>query len=115
MRVQGKVWGDTRCVFAAHDVEVHRIAVRKGGYCSRHLHHSKHNMFYVDVGELIISLWQPSGQLDLTHLKAGESCDVPPGVLHKFAAIKETIAWEIYFVELDQEDIHREDEGGVAV
>ena len=39
--IQGKVWGSTGPLFFKNNVEIHRIEVVKGGFCSKHKH--EHN------------------------------------------------------------------------
>ena len=112
---QGKVWGTTQELFACDNVEVHRIEVRAGGYCSSHYHAHKHNLFYVESGTLDITVTQHDGTADKTRLSEGEMCEVPPMLVHQFEAIRETVALEIYYVEPLEisEDIVRRSAGGI--
>ena len=48
--IEGKVWGSTEPILQSPAVEIHRINVKKDGYCSQHKHQSKINMFYVISG-----------------------------------------------------------------
>ena len=48
--IEGKVWGTTEPLIVNSSLEVHRITVIKGGYCSLHKHQSKYNAFYVMKG-----------------------------------------------------------------
>jgi len=106
-----KIWGTTQPVFFGNNVEMHRIEVDSGGYCSKHIHNSKFNMFYVECGELRID--QSVGCfVDSTVLCQGDSMTVSPRVAHKFIALRDTIAYEIYWSILDKEDIVRETQGG---
>ena len=51
---------------------------------------------------------------DVTVLTAGQITDVPPGVLHRFHALTEVLAMEIYWVQLRVDDIERTDQlGGI--
>ena len=112
--MQGKVWGRTSLLFAANNVEVHRIEGDAGGYCSRHCHAHKHNMFYVESGRLQIEVWACfTAKPDVTVLGPGESCSVPPNAEHRFTVLEPCIALEVYWVELDSEDILRMDVGGI--
>lgn len=110
---QGKIWGLTERIFGHNNVEVHRIDVKKGGYCSKHHHVNKYNLFYVEVGALEITFYQDNGLEDKTFLGAGDSLVVPPGKWHRFEATESTVAYEIYWSDLDPDDIVREDHGGV--
>jgi len=113
--VRGKVWGNTSCLFCKNNTEIHRIEAKKNAYCSKHLHKLKYNMFYVERGELRVVIYRPdAGKIieDVTDLKAGQSTFVEPGLLHEFIAIKDCIAYEIYWTELSPTDIERESVGG---
>lgn len=110
----GKVWGSTQSLFHANNVEVHRISIVPGGYCSKHKHLNKWNLFYVESGKLQVEIWrEKSGLRDETEISTGEMFAVPPGEFHRFRALTDVIAYEIYWVELDPNDIIRETVGGV--
>lgn len=114
--VQGKVWGSTQLLFAFNSVEIHRIKIRKGGYCSHHQHRHKWNRFVVQSGNLDVHIeqeWTRPGDtgpvVDVTHLLPGGVTDVPPGVTHWFHAVEDDCeALEIYWVTLDALDIDRQ-------
>lgn len=113
MLKQGKVWGDTIELFNKNNVSIHRIFAKKDHFCSKHKHDFKHNVFYVESGKLKIEHWQIDyGLVDTTIVSAGESCSIPPQHYHKFTALEDTIAYEIYYVELNDNDIKRIDCGG---
>jgi hypothetical protein len=42
-------------------------------------------------------------------------CTVPPGDFHRFEALEDTQALEIYWVDLKENDIVREDHGGLKI
>jgi mannose-6-phosphate isomerase-like protein (cupin superfamily) len=109
---ENKIWGETALIWMGNNSEVHRIKVDAGGYCSKHYHKTKFNLFFVESGELVIDVWNDNGIVDKTVLKDGESTAVPPGVFHKFTATKDTQALEVYWVHLKTDDIVREDTGG---
>jgi len=111
---QGKVWGQTQPLFNKNNVEIHRIETNKGGYCSKHKHEFKHNCFYVEKGKLKITAWKNDYDLvDVTILTDGEATTVPPREYHTFEALEDSVCYEIYWVELSDKDIVREDCGGV--
>ena len=112
MEIQGKVWGITSKLFSKNNVEIHRIVGEKHGYCSKHKHVNKYNMFYVEHGALQIETWKDYGLVDKTILFSGQSCVVEPGQYHRFKVIEDVVAFEIYWVELDGNDIVRADHGG---
>lgn len=111
---QGKIWGTTWPLFNKNGVELHRIEVKAGGFCSLHHHEHKYNWFFVVSGELrIIEHKGDTGTIDTTTLEEWESCCVPPGNKHMFKAMADTVAFEAYWSELDPEDIIRDKPGGL--
>lgn len=108
----GKVWGKTEAIFARNNVEIHRIEVEKGGYCSKHRHDHKWNMFFVESGELEVVVWKGDDSHDSTLLLSGDNTAVPPGESHQFRAVTDVIAYEVYWTELNTNDIVRETIGG---
>jgi len=110
---QGKVWGTTQLLFFKNNVELHRISAEAGGYSSKHVHEHKFNAFYVESGKLKITAWKNDYDLvDETIITASQTTVVPPGEYHMFEALEDTIAYEIYWVELPEKDIVREGCGG---
>jgi len=110
-----KIWGTTSPIFCLNNVEVHRIEINTGGYCSKHIHKHKYNMFFVESGKLEVKQWQADSELiDRTILSTGEQTIVSPGVPHQFHALENTIAYELYWVSLEGEDIIRETHGGIT-
>ena len=110
----GKIWGDTVNIFSNHNFEFHRIQVKKGGYCSKHKHLHKFNGFYIESGELVISVWKEYNLVDKTILSTDEFTIVSPGEYHLFEAAKDTIAFELYWAKFDADDIVRENQGGTV-
>ena len=110
---EGKVWGQTIPLLQSPAVEIHRINIELGGYCSKHAHQSKINAFYVISGELEIKRWKDYKLVDSTGLNAGDLSIVPAGEYHQFMAHQETEALEIYWTELNHNDIMRENVGGI--
>jgi quercetin dioxygenase-like cupin family protein len=110
----GKIWGETRDLFCKNNVEIHRIEVKKGGYCSKHKHDNKYNAFFIEKGKLKIKVWKNDYDLiDETILSNQEMSVVKPKEYHIFEALEDTIAYEIYWVELSQNDIIRDTCRGV--
>jgi len=113
--IRGKIWGSTCRLIIQNNVEIHRIEVDKGGFCSEHKHEHKCNAFFVEKGCLEIIIYrQDAGQTikDRTILQNGDSTYIEPGVYHQFRALKNTIAFEMYWIELSQSDIIRKNVGG---
>lgn len=115
MEIQGKVWGDTTTIENRNGVCVNLITCKSGGHCSWHLHKSKYNRFVVIDGALTIEVEKNDYSLtDKTHLFDGDSMTVKPGEMHRFIAETDTVALEVYWVELT-EDIERRSCGGAQI
>jgi len=112
VRIQGKVWGETTCIFQTDTVSAHYLRIKEGGYCSDHQHRHKSNVFYVIRGKLKITINTGAGE-DRTVLTDGQSTAVPPGLWHKFEALEDTECIEIYRVFLQEPDIERRTIGGM--
>lgn len=114
MNIQGKIWGSTSLLFDKNNVAVHRILGKKGGYCSKHKHDQKYNLFYVERGSLKVEVWKKYGLVDTTILSGGQHCVIGPGEFHKFEIMEDnTLVIEIYWTELDENDIVRDSQGGI--
>ena len=116
MEKQGKVWGQTSCIWENNNVEIHRIECKMDGYCSTHKHEHKYNMFFVEKGKLQIEVWKKDYDLiDKTVLGHHEKMTVKPGEFHRFRVLEEgTVAYEIYWTQISGGDIVRKDHGGVG-
>jgi len=108
----GKVWGETRPVLMKPQIEIHELFIKAGGFCSKHHHVSKFNMFYVVSGQLRIKTWKSYALIDETILSAGQSTVQAPGENHQFEALTDVRCLEIYWAELNHDDIVRENVGG---
>ena len=116
MMMQGKVWGETQTLLVTPMIEVHRIMINPGGYCSMHKHEFKWNMFYVTYGELDIHVRKNDYDLvDVTNLTVGQFTSVAPNEYHMFKAREgPASALEIYYLESISKDIIRETVGGLT-
>ena len=114
--IRGKIWGNTSTIFSKNNVEISRIVINKGGYCSKHRHDHKYNMFFVEQGKLLVVIYRRDANItieDKTVLRVGEMTYVEPNLFHYFEALENTIAYEIYWTEIYKDDIIRESAGGV--
>jgi mannose-6-phosphate isomerase-like protein (cupin superfamily) len=111
--LSGKVWGRSKLLRCSAAFELHQIDVYTGGYCSKHKHETKWNGFFILSGQLEVSVWQPSGLVDVTTLVAGDYTEVAPGLFHRFHAVEFTVALETYWSEIKRNDIVRETQGGI--
>ena len=113
MNIQGKVWGETSSLFCKNNVEIHRIVCKESGYCSKHKHLGKYNMFFVEEGKIMVRVWKNDYDLvDETTITKGQSCVIKPGEFHQFIVLKDSVVYEIYWVELSESDIERDQKGG---
>lgn len=113
-----KLWGESTSILCCLNFEIHRIAVKRNGYSSMHIHKYKYNAIYVESGLLYVFV--PNLYTRKYELSAGQSVIIPPECRHRFIAMDETIAFEYYWVGIDRsvleypiDDIVREDVGGV--
>lgn len=113
-----KIWGQTECLIAAPNYELHRLTIKPFHRCSLHIHRSKANLFYVLEGELFIdTLLGDVGAppIDTIKLQAGDHTVVAAGVHHQFRTGKKAcLAIEMYYPEPLSEDIIRRNVGGPA-
>lgn len=114
MYLSGKIWGYTQELLNKNNVSIHRLVINKNTKCSKHKHEHKYNLFYVESGQILIREWKNEYDLiDETVLNAGEICSIKPGNYHEFQGLLDSIVYEIYYVELNGEDIIRENTGSV--
>ena len=112
MNKAGKIWGQTELIHKNGVLEFHRIDFKKGGVCSKHKHSYKWNGFYVVSGKMKISVWQKDYDLvDVTILNPGDFTAVKPGLYHTFEGIEDGVAFELYWAEINHNDIQRENVG----
>lgn len=113
MNIHGKVWGKTQELFFKNNVEIHRIEINKGSFCSKHKHNHKFNAFFIEKGKIKVKIWKNDYDLiDETIISTGQMTTVKPGEYHLFESLEDTIAYEIYWIELERNDIDRENVGG---
>lgn len=113
-----KPWGISKSIHSDPYIEVVRIEVAPGGYCSRHLHQAKSNAFQVIEGILFLTVEPNDGQIiRMTQKPSSAIYVIPPQVTHRFEAPVFTVAYEIYFASpghfVDANDIVRYDCGGL--
>jgi quercetin dioxygenase-like cupin family protein len=115
MQVHGKIWGTTSPIFCKNNVEIHRIVGKKGGRSSNHKHISKHSMFFVEKGKIKIVIEKNDYSLiDETILTPGQSITISPHEYHYFEVIEDdSIAYEIYWTQIDPNDIERKNVGSL--
>lgn len=112
--VHEKIWGTTQLIFCKNNVEIHRIDIKKGGFCSKHKHEKKFNLFYVESGDLSVTIFEDD-DTKLNELTHGMSLIISPGQIHMFEATSDCVAYETYWIELDVDDIIRYNVGGINI
>lgn len=112
MNKSGKIWGETAPIYMGSSMELHEIEIKAGGTCSLHCHQTKFNGFYVISGELHIEVHKNDYDLiDTTILKSSDFTVCKPGEYHRFIAKTDVKALEIYWTELNHNDIIRKSVG----
>jgi quercetin dioxygenase-like cupin family protein len=116
--IEKKAWGEKHNIFYNHAIAVDRLHIRKGGYCSLHSHEFKYNRFYVETGKLLIRM-AINNDIKNFIVGPGDECpykifDVPPGRIHQFQALEETICIEMAYAKVVENDIKRLNEGGIT-
>lgn len=108
----GKVWGETSPLLETKLFEMHKIIFSNGHKCSEHKHKTKFNAFLCLKGLLLVRVWKNDYDLvDETVLSSGQMTIVKPGEFHQFEALSDGEAIELYWSELDTNDIERRNTG----
>ena len=102
-----KIWGERWIIRQDSTHAVSFLKVKKGMRCSWHKHQSKWNLFVLIVGKVEIITEYSSIILD----SPGVSFTIPPGVEHEFRALEVSDMIEEMYVEYDEADIIRANEG----
>lgn len=116
IRQEEKLWGMNYIMHIDNIFQACHITIKKGGFCSNHRHTHKWNQFYIISGKLAVELFKEGDKTpySILYLGPNDSIKVMPGVNHKFHAMEDTEAIEIYSVNVSEEDILREDTGGMS-
>jgi mannose-6-phosphate isomerase-like protein (cupin superfamily) len=113
MKKEGKIWGNNILLFNNSNIQINQIFIKKGGRCSKHMHKHKNNIFFVQSGRLLIEEWKANGLIDSTILNNEQSTEIRSETYHRFTALEETTAIEIYYHNIEEDDIFREDTGTI--
>jgi len=115
MDISGKVWGCTSKLFSKNNVEIFRIVGKTGGKSSMHKHSHKYSMFFVEKGRIKVVIEKNDYDLvDETILEPHQSMTIKPEEYHRFEVLdNDSICYEIYWTELDTNDIIRRDCGSL--
>ena len=113
--IEKKNWGYKDIISISDTGQLDYLVIDKGGFSSRHKHFQMYNLLYILKGKLEITLFLREEERKYI-IGSGEvrtKFIIRPGTYHQFVALEETHAIEYSFVKFDQEDIVRENEGGI--
>lgn len=116
MLKSGKIWGWSAPLLTVSGVQIERIFIKKGGYCSVHAHIHRYNAFFMIDGQMEVDVWKNDYNLcDKTVLKQNDLTIVKPNEYHRFFALSDVNALEIYWTDpAVSEDIVRKLSGGIT-
>ena len=111
-------WGITRLLYLDDRIELTRLAIRRGGYSSRHHHRSKTNAFLVVQGRLLVITYAGADQTRRILTPSDGIHMIPAGAEHRFVALEDaTVAYELSYATpgstIRRSDILRLDCNGV--
>lgn len=113
MNKEGKIWGENLLIFKNDVVQINQVYIKKGGRCSKHKHNHKNNIFFIQKGKLFVEQWRANDIVDETILVDRDMLDIDSQIYHRFTALEDTQAIEIYYLNIDIQDIDREDCGSI--
>jgi quercetin dioxygenase-like cupin family protein len=106
MPIIEKPWGKTLLVFDNETIHIYLAWINRDGFCSKHYHKNKHNLFFLQSGSIIVKTWD-TDIINEHKLLAGDKILVKNNTWHQFLATEESILLEIYYSTIDHEDIIR--------
>lgn len=121
--VERKPWGAAVHMGHTEFTQMSLAIIDQGGFCSRHFHKQKVNVFCVIEGELLVHSWadqykSDSRSPDRTDLiQAGMAIQMPVEVIHEMEGLTNVVCMESYFAikrghKVCRNDIHRMTRGG---
>lgn len=108
MKREKKVWGERWMIREDSTHTTNILKLNSGFRCSWHKHRAKWNLFAVVSGS--VGIRTIDGE---TVLGPGESFTVGPGEMHEFRVYQSGIMVEEMYVQYDDEDIDRDNVGGM--
>lgn len=106
--VREKYWGRIETILS-DDVAAKRIFVQKGGQSSLEYHVEKSESYYIHSGLLRVGLRIGRAENHSIVMKAGESYDVRPGVMHMRMGLEDTVIIEVSTRDSDSDSYLVED------
>ena len=106
--VREKYWGRIETILDG-DVAGKRILIKKDGQSSMEFHVHKHESYYIHSGLLKVGLRVGRAENRSIVMKAGESYDMHPGVMHMRMALEDTVIIEASTRDSDSDSYLVED------
>jgi mannose-6-phosphate isomerase-like protein (cupin superfamily) len=103
-----KYWGSIETI-AGGEVAAKRIFVRKDGQSSLEFHVHKYESYWIQSGVLKVGLRVGRAENHSLVLRAGESYDITPGVMHMRIALEDTVIIEVSTRDSDADSFLVED------
>ena len=111
-------YGKWQRLYVDGRVELRKIEIAAGGFCSWHYHDTKHNWLFVADGVLLVHT-ERSDKWDAQTQKISSGQPgawLPDGVRHQFEAETDVVAYEFSMslqgMMMDPDEIHRLSEAG---
>lgn len=114
IRLEKRTWGEKDVLHLSDLAQLDFLLIYEGGYCSKHIHYHKYNLFHLICGKLEITLFTKSGEKKYILHENKRTMLIRPGVYHQFKALEKTECLEYSYVQYSEDDINRENEGGIA-
>jgi mannose-6-phosphate isomerase-like protein (cupin superfamily) len=115
LAAEHKPWGLSELLIREPTLEVHRLTIQAGGYCSIHFHCHKLQYLFVVSGRLRLRTFTATGRLSEERECATGDCVICDlDIRHQFEAVTDCLVYEVYQSEslLDPLDIVRLSESG---
>ncbi len=91
-------WGRWTRVYFDGVLEVRKLEVKRGGFCTKHFHRTKINTFIVVVGTLQVRQWPDPRVVEDTDMRpaayAGQALTVQPYIPHRFYGLTDAVVYE---------------------
>jgi mannose-6-phosphate isomerase len=110
IHVEPKGWGEEHWVHNDERYCGKLLILRKGMRCSLHFHVLKHETFYVARGRVRMELVHRNGAKEVFEMGAGETCEITPGLMHRFTGVEDTEIFE-FSTQHFEEDSFRVEKG----
>lgn len=98
-----KEWGEACELGRTPEFSVHLIRFRAGGRSSWHYHEQQSNRIACRSGVLAVEFLRR----DTVHLAPGQAVGIPAMMTHRFVALSNGSAWELYRGDCREVDIVR--------